>query len=266
MATKASNPAADIENCPNLPALERDELGHLVNVPLHTLGEGRPTAGEHQPIPLHLDPVLVGLGDAEFLGGHVGEPDAVAAGRPRQGGPVPFRAGDAAADPFVGAGAVALAVLEVVRGEAVLAGGVLAWAVGGEVGGAEGDRGEVAVGDRGEGVGGGVAGEEVEVGAAAGRGREGEGAEEAVASGAEVGKRRREGRAGVLVDAEEVGEDAEESGEKSEGQGPAVGAWEDRGDVESGHLGVRFDPLLLFTCSFPSLVSPFGNARGFWGV
>lgn len=63
--------------------------------------------------------------------------------------PVPWRSRDPAAGPIV-AGAVALPLEHAARDKEALAGGVLARAVVGEVGGAPGDRGEWGGEGRGE--------------------------------------------------------------------------------------------------------------------
>lgn len=140
MVTKAGNPAANVQNCTDIAGGQRHRLGNLRHIRLHPVREGRAAAGKHEPIPLDYNPVLVGLGHGEIPEGHVGDPDAAAALRPRNGGEIAGRARDAAGrEPISGGRAVALAVGEVSGGEEAIAAGVLAGTVVGEVLGAKGE-------------------------------------------------------------------------------------------------------------------------------
>jgi hypothetical protein len=80
--------------------VERDELPNVVDVGVGAVGEHGPAAGEPEPVAVDADPVLHRLLDGEVLVRHVGEPGDVAAGGPRERGPVPGRRGHQAPQPL----------------------------------------------------------------------------------------------------------------------------------------------------------------------
>jgi hypothetical protein len=80
--------------------VERDDLANVVDVGVGAVGEHGPAAGEPELVAVDADPVLHRLLDGKLLVRHVGEPGDVAAGGPRERGPVPARRGDEAPQPL----------------------------------------------------------------------------------------------------------------------------------------------------------------------